>query len=188
MTPIVMAKIAESKRRVAHRQATCEHHGLFWYLATNEDGWRCVDCDWRPGDPAGFSPQHDRSHLIVKVRNILHDLHEAGFIYVSNGSHGEHIAATVATICDRLQLFDQYGIISRILLHLSSDHSAYWRRISEGVLTGDDKRDRCPCGALATSTLLSTPPQHRCSEHWSLFDEETDDDLRARLGLEVTRG
>lgn len=190
LSPIAAAHRAIADRKRAERQATCEHRGLFWYLAAcNEDGWRCVDCDLRPGEPAGYSPQHDRSHLRVKVWSILHDLHEAGFIYASNSDHGEWIVSKAATECDRDGIRDQYGIIAVILRQLAPEHTAYWTRISDGVMSGKDERDRCPCGALADLYSSDGKGQRtkRCSQHAPMLfdDSETDDELRARLAQEA---
>lgn len=131
---------------------TCKHDGLYWYAApANEQGWRCADCGWQPGEPPGFSPAHDRSRLWTKVWCIVHDLHEAKIIYVSNGSGGDALSTEVARECQARDLYDSVSIARVILEHEAGDrHAGYWRGISEGILAGKDPRPRCACGQLAT--------------------------------------
>jgi hypothetical protein len=132
--------------------ATCEHDGMHWFAApANEQGWRCVDCQFRPGEPPGFSPHHDRELINIKVGGILTDLHEAEIIYVSNGSEGAVMTTLAIDECRKRNVYDSVSI-ARILLELDGDdgHAAYWRGISEGILAGKDPRDRCACGQLAT--------------------------------------
>lgn len=131
---------------------TCKHEGLYWHPApANEQGWRCTDCGWQPGEPPGFSPVHDREHIDIKVGCILHLLHESEVIYVSNGSQGGTIVAYVVDICRRTRFFDSVTI-ARYILQLEGDkrHGAFWRDISDGIIAGKDPRDRCACGRLAT--------------------------------------
>lgn len=159
----------------------CAHRNLFWYLATNEDGWKCVDCDLKPGEPPGYSPAHDSSHLRVKVSNILDEMHTAGLVYVSNATEGEVLTDAVTFKLQQSGDWDQYSIVAAIMAERTPSHAAYWRQKSDAILEGNDKRPRCPCGALSTSTRLSKPPQYRCNAHWTLFDDETDDQLMSRI-------
>ncbi len=48
---------------------TCEHDFHWFADPANERGWRCVACEHKPGEPPGFSPAHDRSHVERKVRH-----------------------------------------------------------------------------------------------------------------------
>lgn len=135
-------------------QSTCTHNGLCWYAApATEAGWKCADCSWQPGEPPGFSPQHDRSHLSTKVWCITNDLHDASIIYVSNGTSGDALAAAATTLCQQRKLYDSTSI-ARVILELDADdrHARFWRDISEGILAGRDPRDRCACGKLSRIT------------------------------------
>lgn len=129
-------------------------HNLFWYAApANEEGWRCVECDFKPGEPPGYSPQTDRDHIDTKVGSVLMDLHTADIIYVSNGSEGDSITATVARRCVDEDIYDSVSIARFILeIEAGESHVKYWRETSAGVLSGNDTRHRCKCGALATSS------------------------------------
>lgn len=134
--------------------APCAHAGLYWYASpANEQGWKCVDCNWQPGEPAGFSPQYDRSHLHTKVSCIVHDLHDAEIIYVSNGSDGDALTAATTDRCRERGLYDSVSI-ARVVLEIEADdkHTAFWRDISEGIIAGRDPRDRCACGQLSRIT------------------------------------
>ena len=101
----------------------CAHATVFWYAATNEDGWRCADCDQK----LGFRPDLDRRETAVKVDNILHDLHDHTLVYVSNSTHGEIVAAGVAGQCEELGCYDQWTIIRLIMAHPDIDAGCYWR-------------------------------------------------------------
>jgi len=151
----------------------CAHAGLYWYPApADERGWRCVDCDWRPGEPPGFSPQHDRSHLQLKAWCILHDMHESGIVFVSNSSEGDSIAASTADMARASRRYDSASI-ARIILerYANAEHVQYWRSIGDGIVAGRDPRERCHCGALATVfTLGGGTRSATCSEHWELDD------------------
>lgn len=148
------------------KTCTCPKPYPIWQLAPcNEDGWTCGGCANKlPGEPPGFSPQLDRSNIEDKVGAILMELHENKLIYVSNSSEGDSIAGTVAVRCRDTFRFDQYSIISFIMDYLSS-HGDYWMKLSEGVMSGNDKRDRCKCGKLATSYVGSKDGwTHYCNE------------------------
>src|SRR5690606_18623241 len=118
----------------------------------NEDGWRCPMCDRRPGEPPGFDPKLDREDTYGKVGAVLHDMHEAGIVHVSSGSHGDSLTAVVAQRCHEAGLFDQYTIARFVLESMQPSHAKYWREVSDGVLAGKDPRHRCPCGELSTSS------------------------------------
>lgn len=127
---------------------TCTHD-YHWYPETNEEGWRCCMCEHRPGEPAGFSPQHDRELIGRKVDAVLTALHDADVIYVSNIEHGEHLMLTVAARCERRKRYDQYSIALFVLEEMTASHAKYWGEISSGVMSGNDTRRRCTCGKLA---------------------------------------
>ena len=148
----------------ALERADCTHADLYWYAApADEKGWRCASCDWRPGEDPGYSPEHDRSHIVTKVCSVLHDLHDAGIIYVSNSSGGESITASVARRCVDEKLYDSVSI-ARLILEIEGGerHAAFWRHRGEGIVAGNDPRRRCDCGALAN---IYTDGKSFCSEH-----------------------
>lgn len=130
---------------------TCTKCGneIYWYTATNERGWRCCSCGHQPGEPPGYDPQRDRDDINGKVHSLIHDLYNAGFVHVSNGSAGDGLAAVIADQCMELEMYDQ-TTICRLIFEANRGHAEYWKRISDGVRSGNDPRDRCKCGALAT--------------------------------------
>jgi hypothetical protein len=133
--------------------STCVHD-FHWFAApANEQGWRCVACEHTPGEPAGFSPAHDREHIDRKVGGILMDLHNAEIIYVSNGSGGDSLTAHVADRCRAENTYDSMSI-ARMILDRAGDarHATFWREISDGIIAGNDPRGRCACGALGKIT------------------------------------
>lgn len=149
---------------MASDPSTCSHNGLFWYAApADEKGWKCVDCDWRPGEDPGYSPEHDRSHIVTKVGSVLHDLHDAGIIYVSNSSDGEATTHAVARRCVDQKLYDSVSI-ARLILEIkgSERHAAFWRERGESIMAGADTRRRCHCGRLAN---VYTVGKAFCGEH-----------------------
>lgn len=125
------------------------HTGLYWYPAANEEGWLCVDCEVKPGEPPGYSPQHDRSHLREKVWSLVHELADAKLISVSNSSHGEGLADAVTRRLHGSNRLDQYTILAAIIDAERIEHADYWSKISTAILRGEDPRHRCACGALA---------------------------------------
>jgi len=146
---------------------TNHEHEFYWYPHQNEEGWKCAHCDFKPGEPPGFSPERDRLDTAGKVGAILMDMHNTNLIYVSNGSHGDHIEAVVAKRCQQRGLYDQYSIARFILDQLQPSHAKYWKKIGTGVFTGRDTRARCPCGALSTcSTLKNGENTYRCTRHY----------------------
>jgi hypothetical protein len=122
---------------------------LYYYAATNEDGWKCSACGIRPGEPAGYSPELDRSLIDRKVDGLLHDASSAKLVYVSNSSAGDGIVSSVAAECRRLGRYDQGTILLLIVQGWTKSHADYWQRISDGIIAGNDPRERCSGGRLA---------------------------------------
>ncbi len=154
---------------------SCEHKRLLWGMEpASERGWVCTDCQGHPGEPPGFSPQADRSHTREKVSAVLMAMHDAGIVYVSNGDQGDWVTHSVAKRCAVEDTHDQTSI-ARYICDIMADarHAAYWREVAQGVLTGNDKRPRCHCGALATCTQFGGGREttHTCVEHSRLFSE-----------------
>ncbi len=149
---------------------TCKHDGLYWYAApATERGWKCVDCDWQPGEPPGFAPLHDRELLPTKVHCILQDLDTAEIVYVGSGSNGESIVAAASRVCRERDVYDSVSIARVLLEVMGGDiRAAFWREMSEGVLTGNDKRERCHCGVLAN---VYTGGKSFCMEHVPGWEE-----------------
>lgn len=139
------------------------NHEYYWFADMNEAGWRCVHCKDKPGEPAGFSPQLDRERLEHKVFALLNDLHSADLVYVSNGTQGDSIVATVEARCRKEQRYDQYSILLFLLDTMTQSHALYWSKVSEAIVNGKDTRDRCQCGSLATG---SRGALRFCSQHW----------------------
>lgn len=160
---------------------TDHKHEFVWKLNDcNETGWHCLGCDHKPGEPPGYSPHLDRSHTDEKIASILMSLHMQDFVYVSNGTEGADIEVEVARRCHRDAAFDQLSIIGFIVDELGrgGKHAAYWREIGEGVISGNDKRNRCACGALATCASCSADGWvHRCS---ACSSRELDAEIAAR--------
>lgn len=154
-------------------ESTCPHNGLYWYAApADERGWKCIDCGWRPGEEPGYSPQHDRSHTLVKVESILHDLHEAGIIYCSNASEGDMLAHIIANRCKRLGVYDSVSIALFILQsEADTRHRHFWKEQSDAIVAGKDPRPRCHCGALAA---VSQGDKRMCMDHWAISTEVAD--------------
>lgn len=144
-----------------------EHeHDFFFFLHCNEEGWKC-GCGLQPGEPPGFAPNLDRDKIGSKVDGILRDMHQAGLVYISNGSHGDHVVAQVIERCRKRETYDQYSIARFILDELQPSHAKYWKKISRGVLKGRDTRARCPCGELSKcSTLKDGENTYRCFKHY----------------------
>jgi hypothetical protein len=126
-------------------------HEYYYYPDTNEEGWKCVGCNDRPGEPPGFSPYLDRQLINIKAESLLMDLCRNDLIYISNNSEGEYLTASVAEKCRASNLYDQYSILHFILEVEAPSHAEYWKQVSEGILKGSDPRKRCACGRLATS-------------------------------------
>ncbi len=141
----------------------CAHATVFWYPAVNEDGWRCADC----GEKLGFRPDLDRRDTVVKVDNILHDLHDHTLVYVSNSTHGEIVAAGVAGMCEESGCYDQRTIIRLIMAHPDMDAGSYWRDQSVAWLrehgaTGDHASSlRGPGACVQCKTPLPAGAGHQ---------------------------
>lgn len=116
----------------------CPHANLYWYPAINEDGWMCADCLVRPGEPPGFSPELDRSHLYVKVDNLLRELMEAKLVHVSNSSEGDWITREAMAVCRSACTYDQYSILAAILGHMAKPYAEYWKSAGERTMEGKD--------------------------------------------------
>ncbi len=94
----------------------CGSKEFWWNLdGCNECGWKCAGCDAKPGEPPGFCPQCDREEIGGKVYTILMELHEAEFLYVSNGSMGEGMVGAVARRCRETGVYDQQSIMALLL-------------------------------------------------------------------------
>ncbi len=146
---------------------------VYWYPDDcNERGWRCCrqdDCGHRPGEPPGFDPERDRHLIDMKVEAILMDLATHDFVYLSNSGCGEGVAASVAERCKRHERYDQWSVLLYIMQVLAPGHGDYWKRISDGILAGEDPRDRCHCGELSTSCTISKgTTTYHCSKHWEV--------------------
>ena len=133
---------------------------LYFYPACNEDGWRCCSdaCGHKPGEPPGFDPRRDRELISLKVHGLLLDLHGRDFIHCSNSGHGDSTVDYAVERCRETGRFDMYSII-QFMFEGRESHGEYWKRISEGVLEGEDPRDRCSNGNLAN---MWTGGMHYC--------------------------
>lgn len=141
----------------------CTHESFGYFPAINEAGWKCFGCgELLDGEPNGYRPDLDRSHLEDKVYGIMSDLHQHDFIWISNSGHGEHVLAEVLPRCRETGLYDQITIMHYILESSDGTHAAFWKEIGDGVINGNDQRKRCQCGKLATCFGSGGD---RCSEH-----------------------
>jgi len=122
---------------------------LFWYPAINEQGWKCCSCGHQPGEPAGYSPHLDKACIQSKVYALLMDVSDSKLIYISNGSHGDGMTSLVASRCVELDRYDQTTIL-RLIFETDASHCDYWHKVGSGVREGQDPRERCPGGRLAT--------------------------------------
>lgn len=140
----------------------CGNESLFAYFASsNERGWMCMECNRRPGEPAGYCPELDRDKLADKVESLLMQLSRE-FVSISNNDHGERICSVVTDRCGELRRYDQYTICREIFASLSS-HGDYWKEITDGILAGSDPRSRCDCGKLSTVWTLG---KTFCEDCW----------------------
>ncbi len=127
---------------------TCPHE-FFWYPAPhNETGWRCVNCQHKPGEPPGYSPELDRSDTYNKVNCLLMDMANHERVSVSNGSTGDAITSSVVKRCHETKRYDQESIVM-FLAELCAGDGKYWRELGERIVAGEDPRPRCVCGKLA---------------------------------------
>jgi hypothetical protein len=154
-----------------------EHeHEFYYYLSVNEEGWRCCSCDFKPGEPPGFCPELDRDRLYTKVSGILHDIHDANIIYVSNGTAGDGLTSFIVERCKEEGRYDQESIALFILESSAPGHSRYWKPITDGILAGKDPRERCACGKLP---CVYTGGKRFCSEcHEKHWRSELEDERR----------
>jgi hypothetical protein len=153
-------------------KTTCKADGCksteFRYApaAPTEEGWCCARCDLKPGEPLGFCPELDASDTSGKVTDILFRLTgETGgpsWLYISNGTEGEGVVHSVVQQCQEAGIYDQSFIVLRLFAaaDYGETHSAFWKKISDGVRAGNDPRVRCACGQLATAG-------GECSACWS---------------------
>lgn len=130
---------------------TCQHEWAWDLRGCNEDGWRCCACNYRPGEPAGYSPTLDRLELDVKVGDIQMAMYNSELTYFSNAVHGDSVTDQVVRQCRELGQYDQRTIAILILDAGHSSHAKYWRELGDAIVAGNDPRTRCNCGALATS-------------------------------------
>ena len=132
----------------AARQRTCDHSEIFWYPATNERGWRCT-CGFKPGEPPGYDPQRDVDDLEGKVRGLLLDLVDGvGFLGNMNSDAGEGMIAGCVARRRQAGAYDQASILIDLLKAYGG--SQHWKRVGDGVRSGNDPRSRCQGGNLAT--------------------------------------
>lgn len=139
---------------------TCSHAWRWDLKPHNESGWLCFLCDHKPGEPAGYSPQLDRSETVCKVECILLMMADYNLVSVSNSDHGDAICAMVADRCHRTGRFDQESIVS-FLADECSGGGKYWRELGTSIMVGNDTRPRCDCGQLST---VSQGTKRWCSE------------------------
>lgn len=134
---------------------TTHLHNWTWDLQDcNESGWRCADCDHQPGEPAGYSPQLDRSELETKVYEVQATIHEEKLGRFSSGTEGMGCTSAVVAKCRATERFDQWSIAYFVFEYLlQGTHADYWRDLGRAIVAGQDSRERCSCGALATSFL-----------------------------------
>lgn len=144
-------------------QTVCKHEPFGYFPAINENGWKCFDGDHLlPGEPDGYRPDLDRSHTEDKVYGIMNDLHQGSFVYISNNEMGEFVTREVIQRCRDTGLYDQISIMQFVLEFAEDGHAKFWKKIGDGVVSGNDPRDRCHCGKLATSYGGTG---HFCLEH-----------------------
>lgn len=130
----------------------CSHAEFGYFPAVNEQGWKCFNCgSLLPGEPDGYRPDLDRDRVKDKVYGLMNDLHENKFIYISNGTGGDILVEQVAAHCKRAGLYDQISIMQYILALGEEGHAKFWKEIGDGIVSGNDPRDRCHCGKLATT-------------------------------------
>lgn len=143
-------------------ETTRKNHGN-----VNERGWVCVECDEQTvGEPPGFSPFLDRELIDRKAENLAQHLVTAGLISLPEMWYLELCGGYVAEKCNDIKTYDSYTVMQFVLecwanydflAHHGAEHcqgtgghAAFWKNISDGVLAGNDPRDRCECGELAT--------------------------------------
>ena len=104
----------------------------YYFPAINEDGWKGF-----PDEQLGFRPDLDVDLIERKVHGLLLELHEAKFVYVSNGTMGEVITENVVARCRKEDVYDQHSILRFILEdpNLAED-ADYWMRKRKEAETG----------------------------------------------------
>lgn len=152
--------------------ADCDHDFQWFADFAQERGWKCLNCKLRPGEPEGFSPQHDREFIDRKVFALLNDLFNADLIYVSNGTEGDYLVAHVAERCREAGCYDQGTVLLFLVEAKAESHAKFWAEISNGIIAGKDPRERCECGKLATSSTLDGKGGwiRECNECWPKRD------------------
>lgn len=148
----------------------CKHHWT-WNSETNEKGWYCLNCDFRPGEPPGFSPQLDVEQCEEKVNSLLTQLHNQELLYISNADMGEAIVEDVVERCHQSQRYDQRSILEFILTD-PNIRSDYWVNLGRQIREGNDPRKRCShegCGKLSVGGAIGGP--QFCNEHFHPFRE-----------------
>ena len=177
----------EEQRATQQRggRATCEHEFYWSAPAINEVGWFCITCRHKPGEPPGFDPQLDRELISEKCSAILGELVDTGWFCPMNSDVGLAMSAAAARACVDTGCFDQQTIVATLMgspsgIHSSVSYAAYWKQISEGILSGHDERARCHCGELATAfkigkgQSIGTCREHTRSPFLDLEERRTD--------------
>lgn len=108
----------------------CKDPDAFYYPATNEDGWKCLNCM----KALGFRPDLDREFIYEKVEGIMQDMQMSNLAYFSNSTEGHMIASQVASECSRQNLYDQATIILEIMRVVQPDKSLFWQSKASGAM------------------------------------------------------
>lgn len=140
-------------------------HDFYYYPALNEAGWKCLTCNFKPGEPEGFSPLLDRDLVYEKIESLAESLTEGDIFCISNSTEADLMISEVVDRCISNGYFDQTSIV-KYLLEARSGRAEYWKDLSENILAGNDPRPRCDekdCGKLAT--MISS--KKFCKEHMS---------------------
>jgi len=143
---------------------------IFYFpSAPNNDGWRCIGCEHRPGEPAGFDPFIDKHCIESKVSSMLMDLHSNKWVYMSNNDCGDAMTGAVVNRCRETSSYDQASIL-KFLFEINAEGSdggeSYWAKMGRAIVEGKDPRKRCPGGRLATvySNLSGGDWKRSCHE------------------------
>lgn len=87
-----------------------------------------------------------------------------------NSVHGEFLIETLSNHCRELGMYDQHTIAAAIFQEGDNSHARYWKTIVDGVLAGDDPRDRCDHpGCNALSTCSQGNGVNNCDDHGPPF-------------------
>src|SRR6056297_2059918 len=76
-------------------------------LSQNQEIIHCPKC----GDVEKPGFYEDKHNLLWKIEEILHHLHNDGYIHISNGTEGEIISRQVANKCLENNCHDQGSIL-----------------------------------------------------------------------------